>query len=307
MGPAESMPVFRDFGTETLPQEAITASKEFLQCNWVQALDGELDSAHISNLHSFRAMSEILPDGTDEPGYPSNFESMRFWDFDPKPRLEIDETWYGFRYAGLRKTPNGHTHVRVTACVLPFSALIASIPFGTRQIAVIPRDDVTAIRYTFATQPPSNPRNLGGPAFFKEPSYPYIQNSQSGVLDRPYTLDNNYQIDRDTQRSVSFSGIPNFKSQDLMATESAGPIYDRTLEHLGGTDTAVAHYHDLLINAAKDLALGKEPPAIAEHLDYREIRSAEKVLAPDEDWRLLGTGADPIVQEATLTSEQGQR
>jgi phthalate 4,5-dioxygenase oxygenase subunit len=106
---------------------------------------------------------------------------------------------------------------------------------------------------------------------------------------------------------VSFSGIPNFKSQDLMATESAGPIYDRTLEHLGGTDTAVAHYHDLLINAAKDLALGKEPPAIAEHLDYREIRSAEKVLASDEDWRLLGTSADPIVQEATLTSEQEQR
>jgi phthalate 4,5-dioxygenase oxygenase subunit len=307
MGPAESMPVFRDFGTETIPKEAITVSKEFLACNWVQALDGELDSAHISNLHSFNAMSEIPPDGTDEPGYPSNFESMRFWAFDPKPRLEIDETWYGFRYAGLRKTPNGHTHVRVTACVLPFSALIASIPFGTRQIAVIPRDDVTALRYTFATQPPSNPRDLGGPAFFKEPKYPYIQNSQSGVLERPYTLENDYQIDRDTQRAVSFSGIPNFKSQDLMATESAGPIYDRTLEHLGGTDTAVAHYHDLLINAAKDLALGKEPPAIADHLDYREIRSAEKVLAPDEDWRLLGTSADPIVQEALLTSEQEQR
>ena len=57
-------------------------------------------------------------------------------------------------------------------------------------------------------------------AFFKEPSYPYIQNSQSGVLDRPYTLENDYQIDRDTQHAASFSGIPNFKSQDLMATES---------------------------------------------------------------------------------------
>ena len=45
MGPAESMPAFRDFGTETLPRGAITASKEFLECNWVQALDGELDSA----------------------------------------------------------------------------------------------------------------------------------------------------------------------------------------------------------------------------------------------------------------------
>ena len=62
------------------------------------------------------------------PATPRTSSRCGFWAFDPKPRLEIDETWYGFRYAGLRKTPNGHTHVRVTACVLPFSALIALDP-----------------------------------------------------------------------------------------------------------------------------------------------------------------------------------
>jgi phthalate 4,5-dioxygenase len=54
----------------------------------------------------------------------------------------------------------------------------------------------------------------------------------------------------------------------------------------------------ILISAAKGLAEGKEPPAVAAVLDYRSIRGAEKILEPGEDWRTLGTGDDPVVREA---------
>ena len=48
-------------------------------------------------------------------------------------------------------------------------------------------------------------------------------------------------------------------------------------------------------------AAGKEPPALVG--DFRSIRGAEKILEPDEDWRLLGTDADPVVAEsATATT-----
>jgi phthalate 4,5-dioxygenase oxygenase subunit len=52
----------------------------------------------------------------------------------------------------------------------------------------------------------------------------------------------------------------------------------------------------ILLSAAKGLGGGKEPPAVTG--DFRSIRGAEKILGPGEDWRVLGTDADPVVQEA---------
>jgi hypothetical protein len=88
-----------------------------------------------------------------------------------------------------------------------------------------------------------------------------------------------------------------------MATETAGPIYDRTREHLGSTDVAVIRMHRVLLRAAKALVNGEEPPALAGSGDFRSIRGAEKVLAEGEDWRVLGTNDDPIVQEALLAQQ----
>jgi phthalate 4,5-dioxygenase len=73
---------------------------------------------------------------------------------------------------------------------------------------------------------------------------------------------------------------------------------DRTAEHLGAADRAVSKMRHVLLTAARDLADGKEPPAVAGDLDYASIRGAEKILEPGEDWRPLGTNADPLVQEA---------
>jgi hypothetical protein len=90
--------------------------------------------------------------------------------------------------------------------------------------------------------------------------------------------------------------VREFISQDFMVTETMGPIYDRSQEHLGTSDKAIIRMRRLLIAAAKRLADGGEPPAVAPDLDYRGIRSAEKILSDGEDWRLLGTDADPMVQ-----------
>ena len=107
MGPPETMTPFRDFGTDSLPKAQWVANKELAECNWVQSFDGDIDTTHISNLHSFAAMGSIPDDGTDRPGYPSNYYSMRIWHHDPKALIEVNEEWYGFRYAGLRTTPKG--------------------------------------------------------------------------------------------------------------------------------------------------------------------------------------------------------
>jgi len=301
MGPAETMTPFRDFGTDSLPAGQVAAVKELVRCNWVQSMDGDLDTAHISNLHQFDAIDDVPDDGTDRPGYPSNYMSMKFWRHDPRSLIEVQDEWHGFRYAGIRTTPNGHRHVRVTAWIFPFGDIIAAIPFNTRHIMVVPADDYNCHRYNFVTTTPANPRGLGGPPFYTYEKYPFEMLPPNGVVDRKYTPENDYQIDRVAQKGESYSGIRDFRSQDMMATESAGPIYDRTREHLGSTDVAVIRMHRMLLRAAKALANGELPPALGGSGDFRSIRGAEKVLADGEDWRMLGTNEDPIVQEALFS------
>ncbi|MGC2005909.1 MAG: hypothetical protein WA689_14235, partial [Trebonia sp.] len=100
----------------------------------------------------------------------------------------------------------------------------------------------------------------------------------------------------EARRNGNFSGVADFVSQDFMVTESMGPIYDRSQEQLGSTDRAITRMRHILLSAAKGLAEGKEPPALAG--DFQTVRGAEKILEPGEDWRILGTDADPVVQEA---------
>ncbi|MBO0748619.1 MAG: hypothetical protein J2O47_09710, partial [Acidimicrobiaceae bacterium] len=154
--------------------------------------------------------------------------------------------------------------------------------------------------YTFASQVRRNPKGYGGPPFFTVPNYPYDQGRTGAIVERDLTADNNYGFSRELQKTRSFSGIPNFKVQDNLVTETAGRVYDRTHEHLGSGDLAVIRLHQRLLDAAKGLQAGKEPPALTGQGDFRSVRSAEKILEQDEDWRILGTDDDPAVQEAGM-------
>jgi hypothetical protein len=189
--------------------------------------------------------------------------------------------------------------VRITAYAVPYVTMVASIPFSSGLGMFVPIDDENCWRYFAAPRKRLNPRNLGGENLFAvAPFSTPISGSRDGIIPRLYTAENDYQMDREAQRTGIFSGVSDFVSQDLMVTESMGPIYDRTQEHLGSTDRAISRMRHILISAAKGLAEGKEPPAVAAGLDFRSIRGAEKILEPGEDWRLLGTNDDPVVQEA---------
>jgi phthalate 4,5-dioxygenase len=299
MGPKETMTPFRDFGTDELGAGEVAATKAFTPCNWVQAMEGNIDTAHISHLHQWEGIDDIPDDGSDKPGYPSNAMSWKFWRHDRAPRLEVEDTWYGYKYAGVRTTPNNNTHVRITAYIAPYSTLVASIPWNVRHGMFVPIDDTNTARYSFATKVPENIHRLGGENLFAPAPFstPFSRGLKpSGITPRDFNAENDYQIDRQIQKTSTFSGVADFVSQDYMVTESMGPIYDRSKEHLGSTDASIIRMRNILLNAARGLAEGKEPPALRG--DFVSIRSAEKILAPGEDWRVLGTNDDPVVQEA---------
>ncbi|MGH2364274.1 MAG: Rieske 2Fe-2S domain-containing protein [Chloroflexota bacterium] len=310
MGPRETMTPFRDFGSDSIPEDLWQAGKLHSTCNWVQSMEGNLDSSHISYLHQYFAIKNIPDDGTDRPGYPTNLMSMKFWAHDRAPRFELVDEWYGYRYAAVRTTPNGHKHIRVNAYVVPWGTCVASIPFGGGQGLFVPIDDENCWRYNISMQQVTNPSGVGGPGYQADPNWPYGTfggggRRPGGMRPRGYTSDNDYNIDRAAQKNVSFSGVGDFVSQDLMVTESMGRIYDRSTEHLGTTDVPVIRMRRIMIDAARALAEGKEPPAlagVAGH-DFRSIRSVEKILEPGEDWNSLGTAEDPMVQAALFVGD----
>ncbi len=297
LGPRDTMTPFRDFGTEGFSGDEFMAAKQLTTCNWIQAMEGNLDTAHISHLHQFDGIDDIPDDGSDKPGYPSNAMSWKFWRHDRAPRLEVEDTWYGYRYAGIRTTPNGNTHVRVTAYAVPYSTMVASIPFSVGHGMFVPIDDSNCWRYFINPKQRLNPRGLGGANLFAAaPFSTPITTARDGIIPRLYTMDNDFQMSLAARRDGNFSGVSDFVSQDFMVTESMGPIYDRSQEQLGSTDRAITRMRHILLSAARGLAEGTEPPAITG--DFREVRGAEKILEPGEDWRVLGTDDDPVVQEA---------
>jgi nitrite reductase/ring-hydroxylating ferredoxin subunit len=303
MGPPEKQPPFRDFIGDNLTPDQWSARKLASDCNWVQGLEGNLDTAHISFLHRALADFKLRADETDRPGYPSESTSTVIRGGDRAPALEVEDTWYGFRYAGLRRTPAGFTQARVTDFIMPFGCYIATTPVGgDNLLMMVPIDDDHFFRLSFTTKTavraPGHAEyaaNAMGARSRPAPSPPLV------TLPERQSLANDYFIDREAQRTVSYTGIRGIPQQDMAVTESMGAIYDRSNEHLGRTDAAVIKMRRILIKAARDLEAGIEPPALDASLPFDRIRSAEKVLAPGEDWRTLGTEADPLFAQLEAT------
>jgi phthalate 4,5-dioxygenase oxygenase subunit len=286
MGPADKMYPFRE-PAPSVPRSQWPTARVLSECNWVQALEGNIDTSHISYLHRNLEHYNMEPDETDRPGAPSNEMSTFIRAKDRTPRVEVQDTWYGFRYAGLRTTPKGYTHVRMTEVILPWTTRVATLPlsntlgFGS----MVPRDDYTCWRGAGGM----NVANTGSEEVPK-----------GGIAQLPGNQRNDFLIDREKQRNFSYTGITGINQQDMAVTESMGTIYDRGSEHLGTTDGAIIRMRRQLIKAAKDLAQGIEPATADTSLPFEKVRSAERIILPTEDWRKLGTEEDPMVTALSL-------
>ncbi len=297
MGPSDKLPTFRDYGQESLSRDQWRATKTISFCNWVQAQEGNIDTAHISFLHGGRppgaARPAPSPDEFDEPGYPpAGRRAQRA----QNPDLDLYDTWYGFRYAGLRRTPRGYLNARVSDFIMPIFTYVPPPygPIGGDNLSMmVPIDDETCWRMSFSTKPLNIPTDQAQAA-------QAANVFRSGVIDRPWLPENDYLIDRELQRTTTYTGIQPIGPQDMAVTESMGAIYDRTNERLGTTDRAVIRFRRMLINAARDLEKGIEPPALDGTMAFDKILSAERILDHDQSWRDLGTDNDPMLRQ-TLT------
>jgi hypothetical protein len=237
-----------------------------LECNYLQGLEGECDSSHLSFLH--RAFS--------------NERSQWLYKSDTSPAYETEDTDFGVRLIATRDADNQH-YVRFSAFVMP---VYGCVPAGrpTNELegyeihTYVPADDTHCWRYDIGFR---RDRTVQDDEVHRRkqilPDYTRIRNAR-----------NNYLQDRQMQRTVNFTGIEDFLNHDGCATESMGPIFDRSKEHLGVSDKAVIAVRKFLLTSVKELQTGKEPPHVVRDMElnwFPHIDCFAHMLPRNVTWR----------------------
>ena len=284
MGARETMREFEPPAWVPEPDIKWAIVKMHAACNWAQVLEGSIDSAHSSSLHSSEMPAAQVDSAkatkTSWPR-PSN---------DKAPRLQFQPTSYGFRYAAIRKpilNPETSQYVRTTLFIAPFTVLIPPNDQYNLAQMLVPIDDVNTMFYWIAWHP--------------DPAKGISQDEWRGFcaatpgvdLDQNWrkkrNLQNRYLQDRAAMKRGDFTGIKGIPTQDMAMWESMGAIVDRSRDKPGSSDVAVVQFRRMMINAAKRVAAGGPAIGTTEpHIPHVKLASYEGVVPRTTDWRTLG-------------------
>jgi phenylpropionate dioxygenase-like ring-hydroxylating dioxygenase large terminal subunit len=257
MGPKDKVPLLPNYEWMNFPAEKLYVTKSIQDCSWLQGLEGECDSSHLSFLHK-NFTGERQRGGGDGVLYAA----------DSAPQLEGIETDYGVRMLSCRKIDPETIYLRVSNIVLPCHGFIPTGGVGGNSEGYtihshVPIDDTHSMRYNIHFR-----RNRLIRADERQ------HDEEIGADFRKLrNLHNNYRQDRDEQKRATFTGMGQiFLVHDSCATESMGPIFDRAQEHLGVSDMTVIAVRRYLLNAVRTVAGGKEPPHVIRTAEQNDLR-----------------------------------
>jgi phthalate 4,5-dioxygenase oxygenase subunit len=288
MGPPDEQPEFTAPVFQPTPDTKVSISKVIIDCNWAQILEGAIDSAHSSSLHS----TDMVPARTT--GAEATDTLWLRPSTDKAPRLQVQRTRFGFRYAAIRrpiKDAKTHDYVRTTLFIAPYTVQIP--PNNQYDIAIlhVPIDDThTAFHFIAWGDAATTPDTESWRKFL---------GTQIGIdVDKSFrkfrTRENNYWQDRRImQLGTSFTGIKGIPNQDIAMWETMGPIADRTHDRLGASDLAIVEFRRQMLQAAKTMqqggtAIGAEEPRIPHY----KLKSFQGIVTKETDWRELGTAPE---------------
>src|SRR5262245_61862133 len=274
MGPRSTPPPLPDLEPNLLGRGEYTIQKVFRECNWFQALEGDIDTSHLGFLH----LGAVRPEDTT----PGTFDYYNV--ADRAPKYEVVDTEFGTSYGAYRPAQADSFYWRIAHFLFPFFTMIPTGILGTQILvrAWVPIDDEHVMFWAMAVPH----TRVGGGGVQRPGSLDFLPDTTDwlGRFRLVQNKDNDYLIDRQAQRTDSFTGIAGVLQQDQAITESMGPIVDRTREHLGASDAMIIRTRRRVINAAKALrADGKVPPGVDDPGVYR-YRSGGGILPRDVNW-----------------------
>ena len=283
MGPEETKTKFQPPAWAPTPDIKASIVKIQTPCNWAQVLEGSIDSAHSSSLHSTN-----MP-AADVGGSTATADAWLRPSKDKSPRLEIEMTDYGFNYAALRKpitNEQNDVYIRTTVFIAPFTVLIP--PNNQYKLAqmLFPIDDYNTMFYWIAWHP--DPEKG-----IEQEEWRRFCSAEVGIdLDENYqkklSLGNWYNQDRRAMKDGDFTGIKGIPMQDMAMWESMGAIADRGHEILGSSDLSIVKFRTQMLKAVEDFAGGS--PAIGTQdtsTPHIQLSSFEGVVPKSTDWRIL--------------------
>jgi len=262
MGPGEP-PEFPRFPAVVAPDAYRLTERWHSACNWLQALEGDVDPVHTSYLH--RHDTAHLP--------ASRQKSMRTMHANGAPRLSIADTRFGIRIFAERTTENPSEKIlRVTNFVMPNACAIAGSEShlgrgGCTMNWQVPIDDESHWRYEFMFH---SKKPMAKEAIVA------AYNSEKAEGDRPRrNAENRYQQDRRDMREKTYTGMGYvFPVHDLFVTESQGPIHDRSCEFLATSDVAIVRMRRQLLEAVAGLETGADPRGVVrapQEADFSDV------------------------------------
>jgi len=274
MGPPELKPAPPAFEWVSVAPERRFVSKRLQECNYLQALEGGIDSSHVSFLHSGALKSDPLFVGSK-----GNVYNER----DRMPQFDVVEFEGGLLIGARRNAENNRYYWRITPWILPTHTIIpprAHHPLGAH--VWVPIDDQNNWAWSINYHPA---RALTADERAAMTSGQGIHNKYvPGTFVPLANKTNDYLMDRAAQKAGKhFSGVEGIAMQDASLQESMGPIQDRTRENLCPTDRGIVMTRRMLLQAAESNRRGGRLPA----LDPAEqrVRSCAIELAPDQHFK----------------------
>ncbi len=266
MGPPELQPPFPAFEWLDLPGSHRYLKKRHQESNWMQALEGGIDSSHVSWLHSGELKSD-----------PLHVSQGAVYQRDTNPKFEVVESGGGLQIGVRRNAEPGHYYWRITQYIMPWYTMIP--PYGDNALnghAFVPIDDETTIVWSF-TYHPARPLSEHELATMNKGGGMHVE-LVPGTFRPVINKDNDYMIDRQAQKERRYySGVAGIAMQDASLQESMGPIVDRSKENLVSTDNAIIMARAILKRAAVALRDKSVTPRGLEPETHR-VRSASFVL-----------------------------
>ena len=285
LGPPAERPPFPEFEWTSLPSDHLVHARINARANFAQVLEGTIDSSHVAVLHADNVVSSGgRKDIETKTPLDDRRRSVRP-STDPRPRIEVEQTDYGFRYAALHRPLDGGDGgwwTRVTQFVVPFYSYIPGEIFT----AFVPVDDYNSIFFAVSYN-----RDVPVSEETRREREEHFGVRMGVDLDSDYTMlgrseQNNWGQDRAAMgQGRSFSGLSGVSIEDVAVQEAQGRIADRSREHLGAQDIAITTMRRLLLAGARSVASGQPPLSDPKVIDYQSIRPVMGMLEAAGRWQ----------------------
>jgi phthalate 4,5-dioxygenase oxygenase subunit len=253
-------------------------------CNWLQALEGDIDTSHFGFLHA----GSVRPDEVGDDNL------LKYQVGNRAPSYHVTDTDWGTMYSAHRPAEDDKTYWRFAHFGFPFWTWVpqGEITDRVQARAWVPMDDTHTmfISLTWKKMSRMPPLKNGKPIPGAKPDIDYLPATTDwyGRWRPAANETNDYQIDREAQRNNTiYTGITQIHMQDQAITESMGAIVDHGFEHLAPSDQMITRTRRRLLLAARALRdKGTVPPGVDSPDVYARARSGECVATGD-DWQLV--------------------